>query len=283
MFGLKQKFSHRLARHLHTSTAAARDFGPIVSFTFDDAPVSSATQGAPILEDEGVRGAYYLSGAMIGGHSDIQPVVSAAQVRDLAQKGHEIACHTFDHLELCRQSSRALAADLDKNRETLAALSGVDPTNFAYPYGRAPFSAKRMLQSRFKTCRGIYPGINVGKIDLGLLHAVALYDCRDDAEVLRWIEAAVERRGWLIFVTHDVQDEPTRFGTAPKRLKSYVRAAQQAGCACVTIEGAVKRILNASKQSAPGEVVLASPGSAGQPESDLGKLQPAESRVFAPL
>ena len=282
MFALKQKLSRRLARHLHTSTVAARAFGPIVSFTFDDAPVSAAAQGAPILEDEGVRGTFYLSGAMIGGRSDIQPIVSADQVRELAQKRHEIACHTYGHLELCRQDLRCLAADLEQNRQTLSAISGAPPTNFAYPYGRPSFSTKRLLQSQFTTCRGIYPGINSDRIDLGLLFAVPLYEC-DDAEILRWIDAVVERRGWLIFVTHDVQDGPTPVGTTPKQLTSYVHAARQLGCACLTVDNAIKRILKASKRPAPGEVDRASARPTTEPERDLGEMQPAESRALARL
>ena len=76
MFALKQKLSRRLARHLHTSTVAARAFGPIVSFTFDDAPPSAATNGAAILEEFGLRGTFYLSGGWLGGDSDVQPIMS---------------------------------------------------------------------------------------------------------------------------------------------------------------------------------------------------------------
>lgn len=246
MFALVEKVSRRLARHFPTATLAARGFGPIVSFTFDDAPVSAATQGAAVLEDEGARGTFYLSAGMLGGHSDIQPIVSAAQVRDLAYRGHEIACHSFGHLELCRWTNEALRADLDANRGALMKLSGAAPTNFAYPYGRFSLQTKHLLETRFTSCRGIYPGVNVGEIDLGLLHAVPLYDCGGDEAILRWIAAAARRRGWLIFVTHDVQDHPTRFGTEPERLRAYVRAAKAAGCACMTVERTLESIQEAA-------------------------------------
>lgn len=254
MFALRQKLSCRLARHFPSSTVEAHDFGPIVSFTFDDAPVSAATLGAPILEDEGVRGTYYLSGGMLGGHSDIQPIMSAAQAHELSERGHEIACHSFDHLDVHRQSLDGLSADLEKNRRLLTEVAGTAPTNFAYPYGRVSYRTKQRLQSQFRTCRGIYPGINIGKIDLGLLKAVPLYESGGGDEVnLGWIDVAARQGGWLIFITHDVQDSPTRFGTQSTQLRAYVRAAQRAGCACMPVNRAINWIEQSRRAAAPGE------------------------------
>ena len=115
--------------------------------------------------------------------------------------------------------------DLDRNRQCLAKLSGAAPQNFAYPYGHVSYAMKRRLQARFATCRSVDPGINEGAIDLGLLKAVPLYDaeCSYD-EVVRWIAANVERTGWLIFVTHDVQEQPTRYGTTPKLIMNAASA-----------------------------------------------------------
>lgn len=256
MFGLGLKVSRRLARQFPTLTGDLCSSRPIVSFTFDDAPASAATRGAPILEDEGARATFYLNGGALGGHSDIQPIVSADQVRELARRGHEIACHTFDHLELWHCDAKTIAADLAKNRAVLAALSGKAPANFAYPYGRAPIRSKLFLQRQFTTCRGTYHGINVGRIDLGLLKTVYLYRGVSDAEIRGWIDAAVRQRGWLIFVTHDVQAEPTEFGITPDRLKSYVRYAKQTGCVCSTVEEAVKSIPVATERSLLGSLLV---------------------------
>ena len=242
-----------MARHLHNVTLRARNSDPIVSFTFDDAPISAATRGAPILEDFGVRGSFYLCGGLIGGRSDIQPILSAFQARDLAERGHEIGCHTYGHLEVGDQAWPALEDDLDRNRQCLTQLSGAQPRNFAYPYGRVSYAMKRRLQARFATCRSVDPGINAGTIDLGLLKAAPLYDaeCSYD-QVVRWIAANVQRTGWLIFVTHDVQEQPTRYGTTPKLIESSVRAAIDAGCACLTVEAALERIRRSERSEVNG-------------------------------
>ena len=160
MFALGQKVSSRLAHSLSNATLRASGFGPIVSFTFDDAPPTAATIGASILEDRGLRGTYYLNGGLLGGNSDIQPLLTASQAQELARRGHEIACHTFTHADVRALDWPSLSADLDRNAERLAEVCGARPTNFAYPYGRVCLSHKLRLPKRFATCRGVRPGIN---------------------------------------------------------------------------------------------------------------------------
>ena len=112
-----------------------------------------------------------------------------------------------------------------------------------------------------------------------------LYDaeCSYD-QVVRWIAANVERTGWLIFVTHDVQDEPTRYGTTPKLIESSVRAAIDAGCACLTVEGALERI----RRSERGEVGGQAPSLSGRERNAPVPLKLSGEgasglRCFAPL
>ena len=249
MFRFGQKISTRLARHLSSATAPARHCGPMVSFTFDDAPISAATRGAEILEDFDVRGTYYLNGALLGGHGDVLPILSPAQARQLAQNRHEIGCHTFNHLNVQNYDGSTLETDLDKNRRCLADLTGITPTNFAYPFGRVSYAAKQRLQKRFVSCRSIFPGVNEGRIDLAMLRAVSIYDCEvTSADVARWLAVTVERAGWLIFYTHDIQTDPSVYGTTPRFFREIVKMSTDAGCACLSVERALNWILRPSRE-----------------------------------
>jgi len=241
---LAQSLSFRLANHVRTSTLAAGAVGPLVSFSFDDAPASAAAIGAPILEDHGVRGTFYLNGELLGQQGDYLPLLDRAQAARLARMGHEIGCHTFSHSDVRRHSWRSLSAGIDKNAASLAEFSvGGAPRSFAYPFGGISLTAKLRLQSRFDTCRGIYSGLNSGKIDLGHLRAVSLAsDTLSLGEVRRWIAHAVAEKGWLIFFTHDVGDHPTVCGVTPDYLNQCVAAAVAAGCRCLPVTDAADRI-----------------------------------------
>ena len=237
------KLSYRLARHLPVATWRAKPAGAMVSFTFDDAPVSAASEGAPILEALDIRATYYLCGGLLGGAGDLTPVLDRGQAKALAQSGHEIGCHTYAHTDVRYIDWPSLVSSLRKNAETIAEISGAVPRNFAYPFGGISFGKKMRLQSRFETCRGIYPGINVGRIDAGLLKAIPFYSSLlDDDAVRRWIARAVATSGWLVFFTHDVSDRPTPFGVTPHLLRVAAAAALDAGCACVPVAQAVDRL-----------------------------------------
>jgi peptidoglycan/xylan/chitin deacetylase (PgdA/CDA1 family) len=226
---LGEKLSYRLARHLPVATWRANPAGAIVSFTFDDAPASAASEGAPILERSGVRGTYYLCGGLLGGPGDLTPILDRGQAEALARAGHEIGCHTYGHRDVRYIEWPALESDLRKNAETLSEISGGVLRNFAYPFGGISFGKKLRLESRFETCRGIYPGINAGRIDTGLLKAVPLYSSMlDDEGVRRWVAQAAATSGWLIFFTHDVSDRPTPYGVTPDLLRAAVAAAVEA-------------------------------------------------------
>src|SRR5271165_4948224 len=179
---LGEKLSYRLAKHLPVATWRANPAGAIVSFTFDDVPASAASAGAPILEAFGIRGTYYLCGGLLGGQGDLTPLLDRGQAEALASAGHEIGCHTYAHTDVRSIGWPSLEVSLRKNAETLSEISGEPLRNFAYPFGGISFGKKLRLQSRFETCRGIYPGINVGRIDAGMLKAVPLYSSTLDDE-----------------------------------------------------------------------------------------------------
>ena len=105
--------------------------------------------------------------------------------------------------------------------------NGVPIKSFAYPYGGVSLPRKLQLQREFASCRGIYSGINSGRIDLGLLAAEGLYDRTFDHEVFnRRLDTLEKVNGWLILYTHDVAPVPSWIGCSPALLEraGYRRA-----------------------------------------------------------
>lgn len=236
--------SFRLANHLPLARLRVKPERPIVSFTFDDAPANSAFAGAEALEARGVRGTYYICGAFVGGQGDLDlPNLTAERARDLSQRGHELACHTDTHKDVRRTSRVELNRELDINAEKLRMISGAAPTNFAYPYGHIGINAKMMLARRFDTCRGIYPGLNVGQVDRAHLKSVPLYsDQISVAQATAWIDEAARRTAWLIFFTHDVSEAPTPYGVTPVLLNACIEHALAAGCSCLPVADALQAL-----------------------------------------
>src|SRR3984957_18148624 len=167
---LRTRVSNRLARHFGATPFRLSGTGPMVSFTFDDIPKSAAAVGAPMLEEYGARGTFYVSGGLTDQWSGHWIGASADDIVGLHRNGHEVACHTFSHLRTSDLDATAMTAEMKNNRRFLLALDpSIKLENFAYPYGFGSVSRKRQLGKTFRSSRGILPGVNSGTIDLHFL------------------------------------------------------------------------------------------------------------------
>lgn len=216
---------------------ARRDFTlkadvPYVSFTFDDFPRTALAEGGRILAAEGVRGTYFVSVQLLGSPSVSGPIASGDDLRTLLQDGHELGCHTFEHLDGRESTAEAFERSIEANRTALAdVVPGSDLPVFAYPLDGPVLSIKRAVGKHFVGCRGGGQTFNAGVIDLNLLKAYFL-DQRNRGDlnaVRRVIEQTVAARGWLIFATHDVAVNPSGYGCAPAFFEAVVRCARESG------------------------------------------------------
>lgn len=213
---------------------------PYVSFTFDDCPLSAATEGRRILEDRGILGTFYLAGAF----ADARDVFQSRMLPDMTAAGHEVGCHTFDHFGLDRCSRRLIDEQIRKNQEWLASvLPGYEMTSFAYPMGRTSAMAKRVVGEHYACARGIDSGVNRGGVDLLELKANKVYShLANETDLVELIDQHREAGGWLIFYTHDVQPSPRRYGCTPEMLARVARAAAQDGLEVLPVRSVMDRL-----------------------------------------
>jgi peptidoglycan/xylan/chitin deacetylase (PgdA/CDA1 family) len=256
----RSKAERLIARHIHRKTLALRGAPPMVTFTFDDVPATACTIGAPILESYGVRGTFYVAGRGCGtAGSGGPPLASIEQLRTISASGHEIGCHTYSHPAVSRISLGTLGTELEQNRQALTDIDrNIAVKNFAYPYGALSFRSKRYLEVRFASCRSVHPGINRGTVDLGSLDAWPLMNASTDRAKIASLLASTRRNnGWLIFYTHEVAHQPSRYGVSPDLLAFAVAAARRSGCAVGTIAESLDRIAARSKSEFPREAAPA--------------------------
>ncbi|HEY0267272.1 MAG TPA: polysaccharide deacetylase family protein [Rhizomicrobium sp.] len=217
---LKIRLTSLMARTLPVKPARLGAVRPVASVTFDDFPRNAWTQGGPVMARHGVRGTYYTAGGFCGRTVDGTEFYGAADLRELAAAGHEIACHGFAHQPTPNLTTPELAADADRNREFLRPfLNGDAPTSYAFPYGRVSPRTKRFYAPRFSSARGVHPGINAGRVDLAQLNTISLETrCWDEAVIDAAIQRVLHNNGWLILYTHDVSDSPSPYGSTPGML-----------------------------------------------------------------
>ena len=242
---IKGKVRRRWARIVHRRPLRSTIDRPIVSITFDDAPRSAVEAGARVLEAEGVRGAFYVCAGLDSREGPMGLYGETAGYVGLAARGHEIACHTYSHLDCGQAAGPVITADVDRNAETLTA-AGLETRNFAYPYGDVSPQAKAVLQDRFGSLRGLHPGLIREGSDLNLLPAVGIEGPNGEANAARWIDKALANRAWLILYTHDVRPEPSAWGCTPDALKRLIQRAKAGGAEIATVAEVLDRLEDAA-------------------------------------
>jgi peptidoglycan/xylan/chitin deacetylase (PgdA/CDA1 family) len=198
---------------------------PMITFSFDDVPATAATAGAEVLEAAGLKGTFYVCAGLEDGNGPMGQYGSADDARRLAAAGHEVACHTFSHLDCGQADEATITADVERNRLALLERRAGAPVSFAYPYGDVSFSAKRALGRRFKTLRTVQAGLVISGADANQLPAVGIEGEDGEARAFRWMDEAARRNAWLILYTHDVAEAPSAWGCTPGALERLARAA----------------------------------------------------------
>src|SRR5437667_298185 len=131
---LASHVARKIGRLQRVRPGAVEWRGGVVSFTFDDFPRTALEAGGAILEKRGLRGTYYTSLGLAGTEGNQGPIADLDEIRALHQRGHELGCHTYSHLDCSRVTAPQIVDDLRRNADAFAAsLDGFAPSNFAYP------------------------------------------------------------------------------------------------------------------------------------------------------
>jgi peptidoglycan/xylan/chitin deacetylase (PgdA/CDA1 family) len=224
----------RFARRIIEKTNAR----PLISFTFDDFPASALLNGGAVLAEHGIHGTYYVSMGLLGRDSASGILADADDIRRLVDSGHELGCHTFDHLDGWASEPDRFIESIEKNRAAVERLvAGTTLPTFAYPINEPRPATKKRVGERFMCCRGGGQTNNRGRIDANFVRSFFL-DARnrDDLASIRQIVDRNSRDGgWLIFSTHDVQEEPSRFGCTVDLFREVVSYCSRSGATLLPV------------------------------------------------
>jgi peptidoglycan/xylan/chitin deacetylase (PgdA/CDA1 family) len=231
---------------LYSRRVPLGDGGPIVTFSFDDFPRSAYTVGGTVLKNFGARGTYYAAVGLMDASNELGEQFRRADLDALVDDEHELASHTFSHISSRSVSDLLFVEEVDRGRKAIQEVTGqTDSGNFAFPFGEFTLGARKMLSSRLRSCRSIWGGLNGPEIDLSLLRANSLYG--DNAEAAKQlILQNGKRKSWLIFYTHDVRPNPSRFGCTPSLLESVVSFASHSGARILTVAEVLAEITGAA-------------------------------------
>jgi peptidoglycan/xylan/chitin deacetylase (PgdA/CDA1 family) len=120
----------RFESHIHYLAAKPSTAARTV-ISFDDGDLSGYTIAAPILEQQGLRGEFFIVTQWIG-----QPgFMTAAHLRELAERGHGVHSHSRTHPRLTALTPSQIENELKGSKDDLEAALGRPVTQFSIPGG----------------------------------------------------------------------------------------------------------------------------------------------------
>lgn len=114
-----------------------------VTITFDDGHAQHFSLVAPLLSKYGFKAVFFIPTAFIGK----KYYLTEKEIRILADSGHTIGCHTYDHPSVA-SAKMNWGKQLDSSRLQLEKITGQPVYYFAYPYGIWTDSAISQLKAR---------------------------------------------------------------------------------------------------------------------------------------
>ena len=110
-----------------------------VTFYCNSLPLDRAPDD-PVVAD------YY---RRLGGPADRRPLRSV-HLRDIAEAGHDVGCHSHSHFNLAALEAPVLEEELRLNRQLIQNATGSDATDFSFPFGQPrhlPPSVEQQVRS----------------------------------------------------------------------------------------------------------------------------------------
>lgn len=115
--------------------AIAAPDGRLLAITFDDGPGKYTDELLDGLETRGVTATFFVLGSLVGKYPNA--------VRRIVQNGHQLASHTYSHLQLAKLSAPRLKSEIDDTRAILATYGGEQTYYIRPPYGYCNAAVKK--------------------------------------------------------------------------------------------------------------------------------------------
>jgi len=131
------------------------------SFSFDDAYMSHYTNTAPILNQFGFQGTFFLLAGSVHDNTPEWRYGLWWQFLEMAQDGHEMAAHTMTHPHLKdlpigdEQTPHTITYELYQSKTLVEQKIGEDVISFAYPYSQHNTKVDNVAAIYFESGRAI--------------------------------------------------------------------------------------------------------------------------------
>lgn len=208
----------------------------MVSITFDDSWISQYTNALPILEKAGMKGTFYITTEPLIERWD--EFMNPTQVKDIANRGHEIGGHTVTHPHLPELSDADITKEVTDSKKYLETLVGRSVTALAYPFGEFNSTVKNLIKSAgYTTARGVQgETLNIATTDKYNLQSPCLLKTTPFSTVKKAIDNAKSKKQWYILCFHEIKNNGTEYSVSVAQFQKIIDYIKSSGIKVVTVK-----------------------------------------------
>lgn len=216
----------------------------MVSITFDDSWISQYTNALPILEKAGMKGTFYITTEPLIEKWD--EFMNPTQVKDIANKGHEIGGHTVTHPHLPELSDTEVTKEITDSKKYLETLIGRSVTALAYPFGEFNSTVKNLIKTAgYTTARGVQgETLNTPTTDKYNLQSPCLLKNTPFATVKKSIDDAKSKKQWYILCFHEIKNNGTAYSVSIAQFQQIIDYIKSSGIKVVTVNEGTAMMAN---------------------------------------
>lgn len=115
----------------------------VVALTLDDGPTDKAPEVLKVLAEAGIPATFYLMGRDLAAHPEYG--------RAIAQAGHEIGNHTYNHRRMVLVSGDTVRDEIERTDAEIAKTGYQGPVTFRPPYGKKLWALPKYLSDHDRT------------------------------------------------------------------------------------------------------------------------------------
>ncbi|MCC8186128.1 MAG: polysaccharide deacetylase family protein [Bacteroides sp.] len=160
-----------------------------ISYTFDDGMKEHYTLVLPELEKHGFKGTFWICGGFIENNEG--GWLTWSQVKEMADKGHEMSNHSWSHPNLTKLDREQLIREMEKNDSILLEKTGLLPRTFCYPYNAYNEEVLRVASAH-------RVGTRTQEYGIGTASTPEKLD--------QWIEDLLSSGGWGVAMIHGITE-----------------------------------------------------------------------------
>lgn len=176
---------------------------PMVTFAFDDGYLSNYNKAFYYCQKKGIRATYFITSAGI----DAEGQCSTAQLKEMAEAGHEIGSHTVNHLNLDNLAEAEIIAELKSSKLAIQTATGYPCKTLGIPNGQYNNYALQMLAGFYEAARSSDEGLNYyGDTSRTFCYKSYFLDSPNQnlASMKSLVDDAVRENAWLIISMHKI-------------------------------------------------------------------------------